>query len=197
MPRKMARTNEKDNLKKVLENNKSAIDSVERWKLFSLTPHTVDELIDACIYHQSSICYSYVCKVSKIPCDFIDTFSVLSTGKIGSYKDLKDKKYMDSLLNAIRIRRSVKDPVASVHKCIVERENGYKYEINAIDIKEKLDWYYISQYQDLSEDFILSHLDCLSLDMVYKYQNISQEFKMAHKEILNSRQILDYLSDNI
>lgn len=46
-----------------------------------------------------------------------------------------------------------------------------------IQMADKLDWLCISQYQTLSEPFMLQMIDKLNLLYIYKCQNLSEQFK--------------------
>jgi hypothetical protein len=51
--------------------------------------------------------------------------------------------------------------------------------------KDKVDWYYISKYQNLSEDFIEKYKDKLDWNCISRYQNLSEPFIEKYKDKLD------------
>lgn len=52
--------------------------------------------------------------------------------------------------------------------------------MDIVDIADRLDWTYISQFQTLSEPFIIKHERDVRWDMILKYQTVSAELWKKH-----------------
>ena len=60
------------------------------------------------------------------------------------------------------------------------------------EFKDKVDWYYISSYQKLSEDFMREFKDKVYWDDISEYQKLSEDFIREFKDIVDWKCISSY-----
>ncbi len=60
-----------------------------------------------------------------------------------------------------------------------------KNNINLEDFDGEINWNWISQYQDLSEEFINKYYDKVNWDNISKYQTLSEKFIEEYRDYVN------------
>lgn len=136
---------------------------VNKWLVFSLNPRTEQEIIKAFMEDRNELCISYICKYSKLSEAFIETLGVLSTEKITHYNEDDVNALIDCMYG---------DKKDAILYCQSEIPKIY----HKSQLHDKLDWFYISRYQKLSEKFILRHAKSVDWKAIYKFQDISDKF---------------------
>jgi hypothetical protein len=130
-------------------------EKVRLWKEWSMTPHTEDEIREKILTDIDSICFTYMCKYSKMSSEFIEELLALSTGFLNKENYEKFKK---PVLEAVQIKMGVLDKsINEVELPIIETydtKGNVKYIPIASTLNNRVDWYYIGTCQKLDDWFI-------------------------------------------
>lgn len=129
---------------------------VEDWFHWSIIPHTKEEIIDKALHDYDSICFSYVCRYSTIPTDFLLEFMALSTNLLidNKYYDKDLEKIIDVLLHK---QRYLKNGQVKIYLSPESVGQGPR-KVYVENINDKMDWFYLAQYQEhIPEDIITKY----------------------------------------
>jgi hypothetical protein len=151
-------------------------DKVKFWQEWSMTPHTEDEIREQILTDLNSVCFTYVCRYSKMSSKFIEEFIALSTGFLNKENY---EKYKDAVLEAIQIKMGILDkPMEEVKLPVIETTDvhGEKRLIPVGDtLRDRVDWYYIEHFQNLEDWFKEKYITVLRKVPVVSEQQIIQE----------------------
>lgn len=145
------------------------------WKRWSSTPHTEDELEEMLRKAPDAVCISFICRHSQLSGEFIeknmspsgndccaDEIEIYSDKKTFITRDGISKARMGSSTGNIELGR-------------------YSYE--TAGLVDRLDWYYISMFQKLSEDFIRKYIFRLDLRQILGYQKIPLGLRLEIQQV--------------
>lgn len=177
----------------------SHFNNIGDWYEFSTNPQPEEDIRRRAIFDSltksNSICYSYLCRTSRLSEKFIEELMFISSNAftlqfydekhIGIVVDLIDQNfkkkedqtdYIFQLIEAEkkRMKKEIEDgkrKVASV--------DPFLYHIFTMDsiIQDKLDWFYISKFQKLSGSFIEKHHNMIDEELRRKQTIYSREGK--------------------
>lgn len=150
------------------KNNKEK-DSVQRWVEWSMTPHTPEEIREKILTNPDEVCFTFLCRYSKMPVEFIEELFVLSSLWLNKsnyelhYEDIK--KFMFAKYEVGENNDNI--DVVTI-KCTEEKWDKLKNKYSSYDkiplitkilqktdVNEKIDWLYITTYQSLTKEFVL------------------------------------------
>lgn len=128
-----------------------------KWVTWSMEPHTEDEIRNAYLYTPELICTSYLCRYSKMSEKFIEEeLIILSTGVFSYNPDYYTKRNREFVKEILFIEPTSARPevVNSYKKKRVSKEFlSYLKENHKQNIRSKVDWWQIANYQVLSDEF--------------------------------------------
>ena len=167
--------NKKELERKVLVDWAQTNFDYNQWFEFSMNPQSEENIRERAIYdalHKTnSICYSYICRYSQLSEKFIEELMFITSGLFSfEYYDQKHIDYVVDLIDrgfkfksaqesylyelAHQIRstdgkgKAAKDPVLKFVSKLLTTDNI---------IEDKLDWFYLLNYQTLSPEFVEKH----------------------------------------
>lgn len=167
--------NKKELEKKILVDWAQTTFDYNQWFEFSMNPQSEEDIRERAIYDAllktNSICYSYICRFSQLSEKFIEEMMFITSGLFSfEYYDQKHIDYVVDLIDkgfkfkpaqesyiyelAHKIRstegkgKPSKDPVLQFVSKLLRTDNI---------IEDKLDWFYLLSYQNLSPAFIKKH----------------------------------------
>ena len=128
------------------------------WVVWSMKNHTEEELRTAYLNDPDKVCTSYVCRYSELSGEFIEELILLSTGLFAGRPDLYTESNREFLKKIMEIdyipERS--EYVRKIDLRTVSKENyDFVRELKLFkgNIRSKVDWWQIANYQKLSKDF--------------------------------------------
>ena len=173
------------------------------WKLISIYQILSENFID---FHSSLLDWDMISSfqtlsedfiikhIDKINFNFISTSKKLSENFISKYSD---KLPMSNITaNQILSEQFMRDNIskidlyeASSHQFLSEK---FICDFENTEYGDHFNWYDISMYQKLSEDFIESHLDKLYMPNIAHYQHLSEHFILKHSNLFDWYTIVQY-----
>ena len=90
-----------------------------------------------------------------------------------------------------KLSKEIKALISSL-KLSLPSYNGRLTKQVIQEFADKVDWYYISEYQRLSEDFIREFADKVDWDWISEYQRLSEDFIREFKDRVSWRWISEY-----
>lgn len=163
---------------------------VKSWSEFSMNEQSEVSIRNRILLEGvDSVCVSYICRYSRLSERFIDELRVLSTGLLEP--DIYYSRNLEIISNALDKRSDMRadNPYKKLDgeklgkiKLLYEDPDGttYTMERAVSGIRDRLDWVYLSQYQVLSEEFILKHAKEVHWGFIFKSQNVSAAFKKKY-----------------
>ena len=129
-------------------------EQVNEWLNFSINPRSEYEIREKILsdkFRDSDVCFTYICRFSKLSESFIEELEVLSTGFISyfnldDFDKVKEALYKEEGVTVIKNRHGDNNPDKLLH-------------INNSQINSRIDWYYIAKHQTLSPEFISKHFN--------------------------------------
>ena len=130
------------------------------WVTWSTSKHTEDEIRTAYLLTPELICTTYLCRYCTMSEDFIEELIVLSTG-IFAHKPML---YTEANRNLVKEIMFV-EPTSKRNDAIMQYEkpeesdvsDEFVYYLKAsfehTNIRSKVDWWQIANYQNLSKEF--------------------------------------------
>ena len=145
-------------------------DIVEEWLEFSMNQRTPEEIRHKVFTNPKAVCFSYLCRFCMMSEDFIIELSGLSSGVFENENvyNPEQAKILGSLLmipkkgdreEIIRLFRSYQRKEIPLEKIPAEFRKLEPWIMMSIDnvTRDKVDWYYIEKYQNLSNEFRIKH----------------------------------------
>jgi hypothetical protein len=169
------------------------------WDYISSCKHTSEEFISSFSDHvdwnyvsgrlmlskeflrefKDKIDWNLVLKYQDLSDEFIrEVSSSIDWGWIQKKGEVSQSK-INRILNIIVLPEEVRDRVVALsltNKNTISEIWKYFPGIKYFFSETNLDWYAISAYEELSEDFIREFKDCVDWYAIFEYQNISEEF---------------------
>ncbi|MBO5386939.1 MAG: hypothetical protein J6A59_02175 [Lachnospiraceae bacterium] len=136
---------------------------ISEWIRWSTTPHTEEEIRDKALSDYDNICFSYVCKYSDMSADFLEEFMALSTGLLNY---INYEECLQDVMTAVQSNMGV-IPAVDITKLniptitVVRDTTGEHVEPGYNNLKDKIDWVYISQKTNLPQWFRLKYVNQL------------------------------------
>lgn len=163
---------------------------VKSWSEFSMNEQSEASIRNRILLKGvDSVCVSYICRYSRLSESFINELRVLSTGllKPDEYYSRNLKVISDALDKRSELKsdnpyKKLDGDKLGKIELLYEEVDGTCYTIERAvsGIRDSLDWVYLSQYQILSEEFILKHAKEVHWGFIFKSQNVSTEFKKKY-----------------
>ena len=128
------------------------------WATWSMKEHSEDELRNAILYNPEDVCISYICRYSTLSEEFIEELICLSTGVFGHRPDLYTAKNRETLKQIMFIEPTIAR-TAYVNdidlKNVEPEDKAFIKHLKSLsgNIRSKIDWWQIANYQKLSDDF--------------------------------------------
>lgn len=145
------------------------------WKKWSCASHTEEELEEMLRRAPDAVCISFICRNSQLSGEFIEknmspSGNECSTDQIEIYSDKRTFLTRDGTSKA-RIGSSTGNA-----------ELG-RYSYDTAGLVDRLDWYYISMFQKLSEDFIRKYIFRLNLRQLLGYQKMPLKLRLEIQQV--------------
>lgn len=162
---------------------------VNDWKSFSMNPQSETDIKNKILTDRiDSVCSTYICRYSRLSEDFIEELRGLSTGllKKDRYYSENLKTILDALDKKQRFNSSSyykkqdDEKLGKITLKYIDIHGTYTVTKAISGIRDRIDWTYISQYQVLSEQFILKHGKDVHWGFIFKSQNVSKEFRKKY-----------------
>ena len=173
------------------------------WYQFSTNPQPEEDIRGRAIFDSltksNSICYSYLCRTSRLSEKFIEELMFISSNAfalqfydekhIGIIVDLIDQNFkkkedqIDYIFQLIEAeKRRMKKEIEDGKRKVVSVD-PFLYHIFTMDsiIQDKLDWFYISKFQKLSGSFIEKHHNMIDEELRRKQTIYSREGKKINE----------------
>lgn len=140
---------------------------LEDWLDFSLFPQPELEIrkraIDDALYKTHTLCYSYVCRFSKLSEEFIeDLMFITSPFYEIDYDNKENRNFVVDLIDLdISTRSQLEKAIEKLSKSrsidsgFLNKFHGNRKVKNVAS--DRLDWFYLYKFQNLSEPFIKKH----------------------------------------
>lgn len=158
--------------------NPEDVKNVQDWISFSMSNHTPDEIRERILTNPDSVCYSYLCRYAIIPEDFMEELMALSTGVL-SHENYDETIDLVKKALAFNMKLSKEEPEDDT---IVFTTTKDKEDIVMVkDLRDRLDWMYISRFQQFSDDFIRKYADFLDWKELKMRKDISEKLKEEFK----------------
>lgn len=137
------------------------------WLDFSLFPQSELEIrkraVNDALYKTHSLCYSYVCRFSKLSEDFIeDLMFITSPFYEIDYDNKENRNFIVDLIDLdITTKSQLEKAIVklskfrSVDSRMLSKFHGNRKIKNVA--ADRLDWFYLYKFQNLSEAFIMKH----------------------------------------
>lgn len=176
--------------KKPSEKEKKASEAVKRWADWSMTNHTTEEIKQQILTNPNDVCFTFLCRYSRIPEDFFDEFMVLSSGLLNPKSPKEDydkiKKVLFSKLGVTD--ENLEHPYITIQVPYDKTKKIENWDMvpENIDIKrvnEKIDWFYITAYQSLTKDFVLKYKNHIKWGILEPQNDITIELIKEYKKI--------------
>lgn len=130
------------------------------WVTWSMTNHTEDEIRNAYLYTPDLICTSYICRYCTLSEDFIEELLVLSTGIFAYRPNFYTNANRDLVKQIMFVEPTSKRNEAIKQYQIQENSDisnefvfYLKSEFDHTNIRSKVDWWQIANYQNISKEF--------------------------------------------
>lgn len=128
--------------------------SVKDWAAWSTVPHTENEIRNTILNKPGLVCFTYLCKYSKMSADFLEELMALSTGLLTKRNYTK---YIDNVKKAVQIKLGVEEgDINKIDLPDVETASRGTYELNIAStdfLRDRIDWFYIASRTDLPDWF--------------------------------------------
>lgn len=161
--------------------------SVEKWREFSMTPQKESDIENMLINEPNNICMTYVCRYSRLSEEFIERLIALTSGVIcGVTTEEQIKNLQDAMIEyMLSDDEDFEGRAVDITMCNKQTDWEVKtVSVKPEDVRDKLDWKYISIYQKLSEDFVFRWLKYLDTRLVLNNQKLSSRTIESLKQLL-------------
>lgn len=180
LPREItAKANEKDK------------ERVKAWKEFSMTPQTEEAIKKKLLTDPNSVCVSFICRYSKLSQKFIDDLFVLTTGLVSEETYEMDYDTIRKVILNKYLPKKQREKFGHVMLHKVAVVNGIKqiieYPVNSESINDRVDFVYLVNHQQLSEEFLHYFLNQLNISMVMHRQKLTPAFRQELYELYKKR----------
>ena len=140
---------------------------LEDWLDFSLYPQSELEIrkraVNDAMYKTHSLCYSYVCRFSKLSEEFIeDLMFITSPFYEIDYDNKENRNFVVDLIDLdVSTRSQLEKAIAKLSKSrsidsgFLNKFHGNRKVKNVAS--DRLDWFYLYKFQNLAEPFIKKH----------------------------------------
>ncbi len=168
---------------------------VDDWMMWSMRSHSETEIRQECLKNINNICFTYICRFSKLSEEFIIEFMGLSTG-VFTIRNYDRKQAMlvgeltfdyladDNIVNSIRIAQLSKDGVdpnakTTWYKKYLSLNPAILSEFlsKPAALRDRLDWYYIDKYQHISTEFRTHYVSVLNTSRANQSKEASRQYQ--------------------
>ena len=137
------------------------------WLDFSLFPQSELDIrkraVDDALYKTHSLCYSYVCRFSKLSEEFIeDLMFITSPFYEIDYDNKENRNFIVDLIDLdITTKSQLEKAITRLSKSrpvdsgLLNKFHGNRKVKNVAS--DRLDWFYLYKFQNLSDEFIKKH----------------------------------------
>lgn len=173
------------------------------WKKWSSTPHTEEELEEMLRKAPDAVCISFICRHSQLSGEFIERMMALTCPLVCKETPEVDLEKVKQVLIEKNMSPSGNDcsadeiEIYSDKKTFITRDGISKarmgsstgnielgrYSYETAGLVDRLDWYYISMFQKLSEDFIRKYIFRLDLRQILGYQKIPLGLRLEIQQV--------------
>lgn len=147
--------------------------SVMEWASWSMKQHTEEEIRQKIYKDINDVCFTYLCRYCKMSCEFIEELFILSTGLV---TETNRDQYYDLVKDAMLYKIGATDVKPSPVIINIRKGDGRLISKEIAEWDDRIDWSYISQYQNLTEDFIRKYSEVLDWSHLVKNQKLSRKF---------------------
>lgn len=168
---------------------------VDDWMMWSMQNHSETEIRQECLHDINNVCFTYICRFSKLSEEFIIEFMGLSTG-VFTIKNYDRKQAMlvgeltfdylkdENIVYSIRTAQLSKDKVdpnadTPLYKKYLSLDPVIVCEFlsKPATLRDRLDWYYIDKYQHISTEFREHYVSVLNTSRVNQSKEASRQYK--------------------
>lgn len=173
------------------------------WKKWSSTFHTEDELEEMLRRAPDAVCISFICRHSQLSGEFIERMMALTCPLVCKETPEEDLEKVKRLLIEKNMSPSGNEcstdqiEIYSDKRTFLTRDGISKarigsstgtvelgrYSYDTAGLADRLDWYYISMFQKLSEDFIRKYIFRLNLRQLLGYQKMSLKLRLEIQQV--------------
>lgn len=173
------------------------------WKKWSCASHTEEELEEMLRRAPDAVCISFICRNSQLSGEFIERMMALTCPLVCKETPEEDLEEVKKILIEKNMSPSGNEcstdqiEIYSDKRTFLTRDGTSKarigsstgnaelgrYSYNTAGLVDRLDWYYISMFQKLSEDFIRKYIFRLNLRQLLGYQKMPLKLRLEIQQV--------------
>ena len=173
--------------------------SIRDWLNFSISPQEEETIERMAIKDIDSLCYSFICRYSKLSENFIERLLALTTGVLNEKSTDEEISKLTDLMVKVKTSedKSYNPEITLTSKVTLLKDKTKKKSPDNMEVKyesrsykvrnlpDRLDWVYISRFQQLSNNFLKKYAKYLSYRDLLAYESLDHDFIVEYGEHFN------------
>lgn len=170
--------------------------SIRDWLNFSTSPQEEELIEQMAIKDIDSLCYSFICRYSKLSENFIERLLALTTGVLNEKSTEEEISKLTDLMVKVKTSedKSYNPEITLISKVTLVKDKAKKkspdnmevrYESRSYKVRnlpDRLDWVYISRFQQLSNNFLKKYAKYLSYRDLLANESLDHDFIVEYGE---------------